>query len=170
MEGGLRSQMSFSISPASEASIFMELYNASLQIPTTISLSATTINNRIDRVRALAVQRMPDARKSDFKRISSLFTDGTVTEQLEIDASLASLREIFNIPDLMTGPTRALQFGCVCSQEAADETFSSRSIPELEGLARIGTKQEFRCHMCGRVYTITPEKIDQFLIDKTQAE
>ncbi len=155
--GALRSQMSFTVSPSSEVGIFKEFYNSSLQIPTEICLSATSFDNRIERVRALAVQRMPDARKTDFKRISSLFTDGTVSEQLEFDASLSTLREVLNVPDLMTGPTRALRFGCTCSQDVAEGTFASRTKPELEALVRIGSAQQFRCHACGRVYTI-PQK------------
>ncbi len=164
--GGLRSQMSFTVSPSSEVGIFKEFYNSSLQIPTETCLSATSFENRIERVRALAVQRMPDARKTDFKRISTLFTDGTVSEQLEFDASLSTLREVLNVPDLMTGPTRALRFGCTCSQEVADGTFSSRTKPELDALVRIGSAQQFRCHVCGRVYTLPPEKIAQLAKNK----
>ena len=163
--GRVRSQMSFAASPPTEMTVFNELYNSSLQVPTCLRLSATFIDGRIDRARALAVQKMPDARKSHFKRVCNLFEDGTVQEQLEIDASLPTLREIFNIPDLMTGPTRALQFGCTCSQAVADRSFASRPKPELEAMARMGRNHEFRCHMCGSVYTVTHESIARFALE-----
>lgn len=165
--GIIRSQMSFSVSPATEQAILMEFYNATLQIPTEVVLSVTTFDNRIERIRALAVQRMPDGKKSEFERIKQLFKDGTVTEQLEFDASVNTMREIFNLPELTTGPTRALRLGCTCSQAVADTTFSTRTKAELEGLVRCGKPQSFRCHFCGKVYTLTPEKIAGFLLAKT---
>lgn len=162
--GRIRSQMSFSVTPASEQDILMEFYNSTLQIPTQICLCATAYDNRLERVRALAMQRMPDGRKSDFKRISELFKDGTVAEQLEFDASLGTLREIFGLPELTTGPTRALQFGCTCSENVAESSFSSRSKTELVGMMRTGLTQQYRCHLCGKVYTLPPEKIALFAL------
>lgn len=162
--GRIRSQMAFSVTPASEQDILMEFYNSTLQIPTQVCLCATSFDNRIERVRALAVQQMPDGRKSEFKRITNLFKDGTVAEQLEFDASVGTLREIFNLPELTTGPTRALRFGCTCSLAVAESSFSSRSQQELNGLLRAGTSQPFRCHLCGKVYTLPIEKIAELAI------
>jgi redox-regulated HSP33 family molecular chaperone len=107
---------------------------------------------------------MPDGRKSEFKRIASLFADGTVSEQLEYDASVNTLREIFDLPDLATGPTRALAFGCTCSQSVAEASYATRSKPELDGLVRTARPQTFRCHLCGRGYTLTPEKLFQLAL------
>ncbi len=162
--GRIRSQMAFSVTPATENDILMEFYNSTLQIPTQVCICATSFDTRIERVRALAVQQMPDGRKSEFKRITGLFKDGTVSEQLEFDASVATLREIFNLPELTTGPTRALRFGCTCSLSAAEASFSSRSKHELNGLLREGNAQQFRCHLCGKVYTLPIEKIAEFAI------
>lgn len=162
--GRIRSQMSFSVSPASEQNILVEFYNATMQIPTQVCLHAAAFDNRIERARALAVQLMPDGRKSDFKRISALFADGTVSEQLEYDASVNTLREIFELPDLTTGPTRALAFGCTCSQSVAEASYATRSKPELDGLVRTARPQTFRCHLCGKVYTLTPEKLFQLAL------
>lgn len=160
--GRIRSQMAFSVTPASEQEILMEFYNATLQIPTQVCIRATAFDNRIERVRALAVQQMPDGHKSDFKRIAGLFKDGTVAEQLEFDASVATLREIFNLPELTTGPTRALRFGCTCSQSVAEASFASRAKLELDGMLRTGNAQQFRCHLCGRVYTLPLDQIAEF--------
>ncbi len=157
--GRIRSQMAFSVTPAAEHNILMEFYNATLQIPTQVCICATSFDNHVERVRALAVQQMPDGRKSEFKRITGLFKDGTVSEQLEFDASVATLREIFNLPELTTGPTRALRFGCTCSQSVAEASFASRSKLELDGMLRSETAPPFRCHLCGRVYTLPIQMI-----------
>ncbi|MGI5868714.1 MAG: Hsp33 family molecular chaperone HslO [Kiritimatiellia bacterium] len=157
--GRVRSQMSFSVSPASEQGILEEFYNATVQIPAKVCLHAVAFENRIERARALAVQLMPDGPKSEYERIVALFADGTVAEQLEYDASVNTLREIFDLPDLTTGPTRALAFGCTCSQEVAERSYATRSKPELDGLVRTTRPQTFRCHLCGRVYTLAPEKL-----------
>ena len=162
--GRVRSQMSFSVSPASEQNIFLEFYNATMQIPSQVCIQAAVFDTRVERARALAVQQMPDGRKSDFKRVSGLFADGTVAEQLEFDASVNTLREIFDLPDLTTGPTRALTFGCTCSQDVAEASFATRSKLELDGLVRMARPQTFRCHLCGRVYTLPPEKLFQLAL------
>ncbi len=162
--GRIRSQMAFSVMPAAEQNILMEFYNATLQIPTQVCTCATSFDNQVERVRALAVQQMPDGRKSEFKRVTGLFKDGTVSEQLEFDASVTTLREIFNLPELTTGPTRALRFGCTCSQRVAEASFASRSKCELDGLLRSENAQSFRCHLCGRVYTLPIEKIAELSV------
>ena len=72
--------------------------------------------------------------------------------------------EIFDLPDLTTGPTRALTFGCTCSQDVAEASFATRSKLELDGLVRMARPQTFRCHLCGRVYTLPPEKLFQLAL------
>lgn len=167
LSGAIRSQMSFQVSPVSERLIFMEFYNASMQIPTEICLHASLFNNRIERARGLAVQLMPDGRKSEFRRIVPYFHDGSVQEQLEYDATVASLVDLFDLPDLMTGPTRALALQCSCSQAIAEQSFASRSPSELAALARLNQPQSFRCHLCGSQYTISPQSLQLFATSKS---
>jgi len=157
--GRIRSQMAFNVMPAGERDILMEFYNSTLQIPTHVCLNAQAFDGRLENVRALAVQRMPDGRKSDFARISALFKDGTVQKQLEFDASTATLREIFALPALTTGPTRALTMGCTCSQATVEAAYASYPESVLQGMAQTGRDETFRCHLCGQTYTLSHEKI-----------
>ncbi len=160
--GRIRSQMAFNVTPATEHDILMEFYNATLQIPTHVCLLAHAYEGRADRVRALAVQRMPDGQKADFTRISGLFKDGTVQEQLEYDASVDTLREIFGLPELTTGPTRALRFGCTCSASIVEAAYADTPAPVLRAKVRIGNPERFQCHLCGRSYLISVEKLAAF--------
>lgn len=168
--GSIRSQMAFNVMPAGERDILMEFYNSTLQIPTQVCLHAHVFDGHLESVRALAVQRMPDGRKSDFARISALFKDGTVQEQLEFDASTATLREIFSLPELTTGPTRALRMGCTCSQASVDAAYASTPKDVLQGIARTGRNETFRCHLCGQTYTLTHEQIADFANQATPSE
>lgn len=157
--GQIRSQMSFNVMPASERDILTEFYNATLQIPTQICLSAHIFDGRLESVRALAVQRMPDGRNSDFARVSARFKDGTVQEQLEVDPSSENFREIFSLPELTTGPTRALRMGCTCSQATVEAAYANMSKLTLLGMERTGRDEAFCCHLCGQTYTLTHAKI-----------
>ena len=157
--GKIRSQMAFNVMPAGEHDILTEFYNSTLQIPTQVCLHARTFEGHLESVRALAVQRMPDGRKSDFARVSALFKDGSVQEQLEFDASTATLREIFALPELTTGPTRALRMGCTCSQATVEAAYANYQKPVLQGMARMGRNETFSCHLCGQAYTVTHTKL-----------
>lgn len=159
--GRIRSQMAFNVVPAGEHDILMEFYNATLQIPTQVCLNAQVFDGRLENVRALAVQCMPDGRKSVFARISERFKDGTVQQQLEFDASTATLRELFSLPELTTGPTRALQMGCTCSQATVNAAYATYPKSVLQGMAQTGRDETFRCHLCGQTYTVSHEKLDQ---------
>lgn len=157
--GRIRSQMTFNAMPAKERDILLEFYNATLQIPTQVCLNAQHFGGRLENVRALAMQRMPDGRKSDFKRISELFKNGAVQEQLEFDASSATLREVFALPELTTGPTRALQMGCTCSQAVVETAYANYPKRVLHGMARTGRDEVFRCHLCGQTYILNHDKL-----------
>lgn len=152
--GAVRSQMSFAVEPATPDTILTAFFNNA--IPTRVVLCATDFDGEPDRVRALALQRLPGAKDADFERVASLFADGTVADQLAFDASLATMRDVFDLWDLATGPTRALAFGCSCSPRRVLASFSERPPAELRALAAAGKPVPFRCHLCGRGYTVGP--------------
>ena len=155
-EGGgpLRSQMSFAVEPASPESILAAFFNNA--IPTRVVLAATEYDGEPDRVRGLALQRLPGSKKADFERVAALFGDGTVADQLAFDATLATMRDVLDLWDLKTGPTRALAFGCSCSAKRVLASFAGRPAAELRALAAAGRPVPFRCHLCGREYTVGP--------------
>ena len=152
--GSLRSQMSFAVEPATPETILTAFFNNA--IPTRVSLCATEWDGEPDRVRALALQRLPGAEESDFDRVAALFADGTVADQLAFDASLGTMRDVLDLWDLKTGPTRALAFGCSCSAGRVLASFAERPAAELRGLAAPGRPVPFRCHLCGREYKMAP--------------
>ena len=152
--GAIRSQMSFAVEPATPDVILTAFFNNA--IPTRVVLSATDWDGEPDRVRALALQRLPGAADTDFDRVAALFADGTVADQLAFDASLATMRDVLDLWDLKTGPTRALAFGCSCSARRVLASFAGRPAAELRGLAAPGRPVVFRCHLCGREYRIGP--------------
>ena len=152
--GAVRSQMSFAVEPATPDIVLTAFFNNA--IPTRLVLSATDCDGEPDRVRALAVQRLPGADEKDFDRVARLFADGTVADQLAFDATLATMRDVLDLWDLKTGPTRALAFGCSCSARRVLASFAARPAAELRALAAAGRTVPFRCHLCGREYKVGP--------------
>ena len=156
------SQIFFEMSKCHSENIFEDFFGAGFKMPACVNIVATTLNNEIDRARALAMLGMPDSNTKDFMRLKQLFNDGTVAEQLEYDASLSTMREVFDMPDILTGPTRTLQFGCSCSRQRSEDAIASLPKAELAGLSNSGSGKTFQCHLCGKTYFIPPELIDHF--------
>lgn len=164
--GAIRSQMSFAVEPATPDIVLTAFFNNA--IPTRVVLSATEWDGEPDRVRALALQRLPGAEDKDFDRVASLFADGTVADQLAFDATLATMRDVLDLWDLKTGPTRALAFGCSCSARRVLASFAERPAAELRALAAAGRPVPFRCHLCGRAYSVGPATLVALARRKTQ--
>ena len=74
------------------------------------------------------------------------------------------------IEDVVTGPTRAIAFGCTCSLERFLAAYARLPRETLEGMLRPLRPREERCHLCGRRYTITPEHLVKLLQDKTETK
>jgi len=160
-DGNVRSQMAFQCRPGTPEACFTEMLSAAA--PTRLSMVATMVDGEPDRVRALAVQLVHEGSRREFKRVSKLFGDGTVAEQLAFDATLPTLREVLSLDDLVTGPTRAIAFGCSCSEKRFLDAYATLSRETLEGMLRPLRPRVERCHLCGREYTIEPEKLFQIL-------
>lgn len=164
--GSVRSQMSFAVEPATPEVVATAFFGNA--IPTRVALCATDCDGEPDRVRALALQRLPGAKDADFDRVARLFADGTVADQLAFDASLATMRDVLDLWDLRTGPTRALAFGCSCSARRVLASFAERPAAELGALAAAGRPAPFRCHLCGREYAVAPDTIASLLRRKSR--
>lgn len=159
-DGSIRSQVSME-TPKSRFStpefLFSELLSAS--VPSKVCTSAGEWNGVPERVRALAAQRVPGGSETVYKRISGLVEDGTLAEQLSADPTLDAMRDVLGLPDLFTGPTRAVAFGCTCSEARILEAWKALPREELEGMLKPLRPRVFRCHLCGREWEIGPGRI-----------
>lgn len=163
-DGTIRSQVSME-TPKNRAStpefLFSELLSAA--VPSKVCTSAAEWNGVPERVRALAVQRVPGGSEMVYKRISDLVDDGTLAEQLSTDPTLDAMHDVLGLPDLFTGPTRSVAFGCTCSEKRILEAWSGLPREELAGMVKAGVPRVFRCHLCGRKWEIGADKIFRLL-------
>ena len=169
-DGTIRSQVSFECKDGAPESVYAALFCSA--VPTRLRLVCTMYDGEVDRARALALQLVHEGSRRAFKRVERLFDDGTVADTLAFDATLPTLREILGVEDLVTGPTRAIAFGCTCSEKRFLDLDAYAALPRetLEGMLRPLRPREERCHLCGRRYTITPEQLVQVLQSKTETK
>ncbi len=126
--------------------------------PVKIAVVSSEYNGRIDRARAFMMQCERSYGAAEFKRVAALFDDGTVSELLIVDPSLPSIREVLDVPDLTTGPTRAIALGCRCADTALD-SFASEPEPTIAAWVRADIPQFYHCVFCGAEYEFSPETI-----------
>ena len=155
-DGDVRSQVSLGMKPGTPDALFVHLL--SMGLPSRLQLVATTYDGEPDRVRALAMQVLPGGSREDVMRLESRFDDGTVADALSFDATLPVMREILGLEDLFTGPTQTLAMGCSCSEEKIVASYASKPRVVLEAAVRSGRPERFRCHLCGKVWEIPPER------------
>ena len=166
-DGNVRSQIAYQCKPGTPEAFFAELFAAA--VPTRVCFVSTLYDGVPDRARVLALQLVHECSRRTFKRVEKLFDDGTVADTLAFDATLPTLREVLGLPELVTGPTRAVAFGCTCSREKVLAAYASESRETLEGMLRPLRPRPFRCHLCGRVYDVTPEDLVLLLQSKSQS-
>lgn len=167
-DGTIRSQVAFECKPGAPETVYGALFCSA--VPTRLRLVCTMYDGEVDRARALALQLIHEGSRRAFKRVEKLFDDGTVADTLAFDATLPTLREVLGVEDLVTGPTRAIAFGCTCSEKRFLDAYAALPRETLEGMLRPLRPREERCHLCGRRYTITPEQLVQILQSKTETK
>ncbi len=156
-DGDIRSQVSLGMKPGTPDALFVHLL--SMGLPSRLQLVATVYDGEPDRVRALAMQALPGGSRDELIRLESRFDDGTVADALSFDATLPVMREILGLEDIFTGPTQTLAMGCSCSEEKIVASYASRPRAWLEAAVRSGRPETFRCHLCGKVWEIPPERL-----------
>jgi len=162
-DGDVTGQVSFGADSADMADIMSAYYNSATRVNTRLAFCATTHDGlNLDRVRALGVQYVENPSHPRLSRIAPMFDCGIVARQIEIDASTGALCDLFDLQWISAAPPKALDLVCVCSQTAAEESFSSREKPELIGMLLAGDDRVFRCHLCGRSYNVPIAKIAEF--------
>ncbi len=163
--GHIRAQISADISEPGPEAVLLSFYNASPAgtSPVAVALSAgLDPKMRLCFARGLAMQQASDSAKEIFSKLSGYFRSGAVRDLLVSGSTSGVFRQFFGIDDIITGPTRTLQFGCVCSRELAERSYSSRTAEELRGMLKPGLDAVFKCHLCGRHYVIPRGRIAEF--------
>ena len=159
-DGTIRSQMTMETQPdktAAPEAVFSGVLSSA--IPSRVCTSASAWDGRPERIRALAVQRVPGGSEQVYKRLCDLVDDGTVAEQLSTDPTLDAMRDVLGLPDLFSGPTRAVDFGCTCSEAKILSAWADLPEREIAGIVRSMRPKVFRCHLCGRTWEIEPGKV-----------
>lgn len=160
-DGDITSQISVETKPGVPEAFFSRILGAAL--PTRLCLAATVYDGELDRVRALAMQTLPESVPGEIRRLHRLFDDGTILDTLCFDATLPTMRDVLGLDDIFTGPTQALTLGCRCSEEKVLASFATRPREVLRGMVRTGRPQIFRCHLCGRVWEIPNARLAEML-------
>ena len=171
--GDIVAQSSFGAPAADIAQLMAAYHNGASRVTTRIAICAASSgpdSGAIDCVRALAIQYIDAPSNPRLARIAPLFDNGAVATQLELDPTAAALGDLFGIQWLGISPPRALAMSCTCSQQAADESYATRSPAELAGMALARKGRQFRCHLCGAVYDVTYEKIEKFSQNANKAQ
>jgi molecular chaperone Hsp33 len=154
------------VSPASVVTGIEQIYRHSLQREALVQISALAYGGFIDGARGLLAECLPDGDREVFDRLGRLFEDGTVLECLEASASPSALCATLGLDDCMFRESRPLKFACRCSGSRVDAMLEGMPPAELEALAREARPARVFCHMCGKGYEVSVERLREILAGK----
>ncbi|MDR2849193.1 MAG: Hsp33 family molecular chaperone HslO [Verrucomicrobiota bacterium] len=157
------------VEPASVVSGIEAFYRQSQQREVRVQISALAYGGFIDGSRGLLVECLPDGDRDAFARMASLFEDGTVLECLEASASPRTLCETLGLDDCVFQDAKPLNFACRCSAERVDAMLESVPAGDLAELARAERPARVFCHMCGKGYEVSVERLREILKGKEGA-
>ena len=152
--------------PASVRSAIEQYYKQSLQRSVAAQIVAIAYGGALDMARGLLALGLPDADRAEFERLSALFDDDTVSQELESCGSLAELGETLGFSDLQFEPSRPLRFACRCSRERVLGMIGALSDAELSEMAQQAKPASIYCHMCGKGYDVTTEELKKLLEER----
>lgn len=155
------------ISPASVTMGLERYYAHSLQRRVSVQISALAYGGFIDGSRGLLAECLPDGDAEAFGRVTQRFEDNTILEALEASASLASLCETLELTDCEFKASRPLRFACRCSAERVDAMLEGMPAADLEELVRANQPARIYCHMCGKGYVVSLERLNELLKKKS---
>ena len=151
------------VSPASVVKGLEQYYRNSLQRQVLVQIAALAYGGFIDGSRGLLAECLPDGDREAFERIARFFEDGTIQESLEASASPQTLCSTLGLDDCVFQPARPLQFACRCTPERVDAMLTGMPSADLEGLAREDHPARIFCHMCGKSYEVSVDRLRQIL-------
>jgi len=161
--GHILAHASLETRPASVRNALEQYYEQSLQRRVAAQIVAIAYGGTLDMARGLMALGLPDLDRGEFERLSALFDDDTVSQELESSGSLAELGETLGFSDLQMEPSRPLRFACRCSRERVLEMIKGLSIPEIAEMIRQNKPTSIYCHMCGKGYDVGVEDLQKLL-------
>jgi molecular chaperone Hsp33 len=166
--GHILAHASLETRPASVRSALEQYYEQSLQRSVAAQIVAIAYGGALDMARGLLALGLPDVDRGEFDRLSALFDDDTVSQELESCGSLAELGETLGFSDLQFEPSRPLRFACRCSRDRVLEMIGALSVAELAEMAKQPKPAAIYCHMCGRGYELAGEELKMLLEKRKQ--
>lgn len=154
------------VSPASVVKGLEQYYRNSLQRQVLVQIAALAYGGFIDGSRGLLAECLPDGDREAFERIARYFEDGTIQECLEASASPRTLCSTLGLDDGVFQPARPLQFACRCTSERVDAMLAGMPSADLEDLVREDRPARIFCHMCGKGYEVSVDRLRQILSDR----
>ena len=166
--GHILAHASLETRPASVRSALEQYFEQSLQRSVAAQIVAIAYGGTLDMARGLVALGLPDTDRAEFERLTGLFDDDTVSQELESCGSLAELGETLGLTDLQFEPARPLRFACRCSRARVVDMLTGLSVTELSEMARQPKAASIYCHMCGKGYDVTPEELKQLVEKRKQ--
>ncbi|HRR34762.1 MAG TPA: Hsp33 family molecular chaperone HslO [Kiritimatiellia bacterium] len=154
------------VSPASVGKGLEQYYQQSLQRHVLVQVSALAYGGFIDGSRGLLAECLPDGDREVFERVAKYFEDGTMQESLEAAASPQTLCSTLGLDDCVFQPAKPLRFACRCTPERVDAMLAGMPSADLEELVREERPTRVFCHMCGKGYEVSVERVRQILSDR----
>jgi molecular chaperone Hsp33 len=149
--------------PASVRTAVAQYYAHSLQRPAAAQIVAVAYGGALDLARGLLALALPDVDHAEFERLSALFDDDTVSQELESCTSLAELGETLGLSDLQFEESRPLRFACRCSRARVADLLQGLPTEDLAAMAQQAKPASIYCHMCGKGYEVSVEELKKLL-------
>ncbi len=157
--GHILAHGSLEVRPATVRAAVQAYLDQSLQRTAWVQTSALSYGGYLDQSRSVMAECLPDGDQQAFARLRGLFDDGSALEALESASSLAAWADELGMGEVRFEPVRPLRFECRCSQARAEGILAALSVEERAALVAGGQPATIHCHMCGRAYTIAPERM-----------
>lgn len=168
--GRLISRAAFSVSPVSAHAAVEEYYVRSLQRPAAAQIAVLTYGGYIDLARGVLVECMPDGDRAAFEQVVHLVADGTALEALETSVSVQEWCETLGLGEVHMEPPRPLAFRCRCTRERVEAVIGALTVPELQELLQQERAAQVHCHMCGKGYDVSLERLAALIAEKQKKE
>lgn len=156
------------VTPASVVTTLEQYYRQSLQRHALVQISALAYGGFIDGARGMMIECLPDSDREMFERLSRLFEDGTILESLEASASPRTLCATLGLDDCEFQESKPLKFACRCSAERVDAMLEGMPPSELKDMIHEDEPARIFCHMCGKGYAVSVERLREILGGKNE--
>ena len=159
--GRVISRAGVDLAPPSVQAAVDRYLNHSLQRTAFAVILAAPYEDGVDLARAVLVECLPDGDPHEFARLRSRVEDGSLAEALEMADGARDFCEELGLCSERADPPRPLRFACRCSTERAQAVLTTLKPEELRAMAAAGRPGDIFCHLCGRHYAFSPERLRQ---------